>query len=185
MWPLYGQIRLLIACAVIFCLSACELPDWMGKNQKPPLPGERISILQLDKTLEPDSAIADLDVRLPRPFRNKDWPQAAGFANHAMHHLEAGENLRQAWKTSIGIGSDQKHKHLSRPVVSAGKIITMDAASHVTAFRTHDGRLLWKRSLIPEGEEETVIGGGVSIDKGMVYASTGFGFVHALKLDNG
>ena len=185
MWPLNGRMRMLIACAGILFLSACELPDWLGQNQKPALPGERISILQLDKTLEPDAALADLDVRLPRPFRNKDWPQAAGFANHAMHHLEAAEILHSAWETSIGAGSDGEIKLLSRPVVASGKIISMDAEAYVTAIRTHDGRQLWRESLLPEGEEEGVIGGGVSIDEGIVYASTGFGFVHALNLEDG
>ena len=101
---------MLIICSGIFSLSACEIPDWLGQNQKPALPGERISILQLEKTLEPDAAIADIDVNLPKPFRNKDWPQAAGFANHAMHHLKVGGNLRRAWETSIGAGSDGENK---------------------------------------------------------------------------
>ena len=168
----------------ILLLSACEIPDWLGQNQKPALPGERISILQLEKTLEPDAAIADIDVILPRPFRNKDWPQAAGFANHAMHHLEVGENLRRVWETNIGTGSDGENKLLSRPVVSSGQILSMDSRANVTAFSTDDGRLLWKQKLTSE-EEESVIGGGISIDESVVYASTGFGFVHALDLQNG
>jgi len=183
--PLKCQIRALAASAGLLFLSACELPDWLGQNQKPALPGERISILQLDKTLEPDADIADLAVRLPRPFRNKDWPQAAGFANHAMHHLEVGENLHSAWETSIGAGSDGRIKILSRPVVALGKIISMDAEANVTALSALDGQLLWRQNLFPEEEEEGVIGGGVSIDEGVVYASTGFGFVHALNLEDG
>ena len=70
MWPKYGRIQILIICSGIFLLSACEVPDWLGKTQKPALPGERISILQLEKNLEPDAAIADIDVKLPKPFRN-------------------------------------------------------------------------------------------------------------------
>jgi outer membrane protein assembly factor BamB len=166
-------------------LSACELPDWLGGVDKPPLPGERISILQLDRALEPDAAIADLDVRLPRPWRNPDWPHAAGFANHAMHHLEVGEDLHQAWKISIGAGSGSETKLLSRPVVSENRIVTMDAEAGVAAFQVADGRRVWRRELTPEDEDEGVIGGGLSIEAGVVYAATGYGFVHALALSDG
>ena len=166
-------------------LSACELPDWLGGREKPRLPGERISILQLDKALEPDAAIADLEVRLPRPWRNPDWPHAAGFASHAMHHLEVGEDLRRAWKVDIGKGSGSETKLLSRPVVVGDRIVTMDAEAGVSAFRVADGGRLWRRELTPEDEDEGVIGGGVSIDDGVVYAATGYGFVHALSLEDG
>jgi outer membrane protein assembly factor BamB len=166
-------------------LSACEMPDWFGGQQTPPLPGERISILTLDKALEPDAAVADIEVRLPRPWRNPDWPQAAGFANHAMHHLEVGEDLHQAWKTNIGEGSGSESKLLSRPVVVGDHIVAMDAEATVSAFRVADGRRFWHRELTPEDEDEGVIGGGVSIDNDVVYAATGYGFVHALSLRDG
>jgi outer membrane protein assembly factor BamB len=39
--------------------------------------------------------------------------------------------------------------------------------------------------LTPEDEDEGVIGGGVGIDNGVVYATTGYGFVHAMSLENG
>ena len=169
----------------VLLLAGCELPEWLGENQAPRLPGERISILQLDKVLEPDAAIADLDVRLPRPWRNPDWPQAAGFANHAMHHLEVGDDLKRAWQVDIGAGSGSDSKLLSRPVVADGRIVSMDAEATVTAFEVDKGKKLWTRELTPEGEDEGVIGGGVSIDNGVVYATTGYGFVHAMSLQDG
>ncbi len=182
---LCGPLTAILLMAASVLLSACELPDWFGGTEKPPLPGERISILQLDKALEPDAAIADLDVRLPRPFRNPDWPQAAGFANHAMHHLEIGENLARAWRISIGEGSGSESKLLSRPVVAGDRLVAMDAEAGVSAIRVADGKRFWHRELTPEDEDEGVIGGGVSIDNGTVYVSTGYGFVHALSLDDG
>jgi len=181
----HGLFTALLFTAGALLLSACELPDWLGGQEKPPLPGERISILQLDKALEPDAAIADLDVRLPRAWRNPDWPHAAGFANHAMHHLDVGDDLQRAWKISIGEGSGSERKLLSRPVVAGDRIVAMDAEANVSAFKVADGQRLWRRDLTPESEEEGVIGGGVGIDKGVVYAATGYGFVHALSLEDG
>lgn len=181
----HGLFIALLLTTGALLLSACELPDWLGEQDKPPLPGERISVLQLDRALEPDAAIADLDVRLPRPWRNPDWPHAAGFANHAMQHLEVGDDLRQAWKIRIGKGSGSERKLLSRPVVVGDRIVAMDAEATVSAFKVADGHRLWRRELTPQDEDDGVIGGGVSIDDGVVYAATGYGFVHALSLDDG
>ncbi len=180
-----GLFTALSLAAATLLLAGCELPDWMGGTEAPPLPGERISILQLDKALVPDAAIADLDVRLPAPWRNTDWPQAAGFANHAMHHLEIGDDLRRAWKISIGEGSGSETKLLSRPVVVGDRLVSMDAEAGVSAFNVANGKRIWRRELTPEGEDEGVIGGGVGIDGKTVYASTGYGFVHALSLEDG
>lgn len=44
--------------AVLVVVSACDtisgLTDWLGEAEAPPLPGERISILALEQSLEPD-----------------------------------------------------------------------------------------------------------------------------------
>ncbi len=60
-------------------LGACDLSNqWFGANEAPPLPGYRLSVLALESAVEPDPRIADLDVRLPKPYLNKSWPQAGG-----------------------------------------------------------------------------------------------------------
>jgi outer membrane protein assembly factor BamB len=61
----------------------------------------------------------------------------------------------------------------------------MDAEAEVSAFDVANGKRLWSRELTPEGEDEGVIGGGVSVDKGVVYATTGYGYVHAMSLEDG
>src|SRR5215469_2521782 len=45
------------------------------ETKKQPLPGERISVLTLDRQLAPDPALANIPVALPRPEVNKDWPE--------------------------------------------------------------------------------------------------------------
>ena len=57
-----GMLGLLAGCSA--------LPDWFGDSEAPPLPGERISILALEQSLEPDEGIADVTVRLPAATRN-------------------------------------------------------------------------------------------------------------------
>ncbi|MBL4665788.1 MAG: hypothetical protein JKY04_00315, partial [Sneathiella sp.] len=83
-------------------VAGCSIPDWFGAAEEPPLPGERISILSLEQSLEPDEGLADVTVRLPAPYRNENWPQSGGSANHAMHHLTLDGDLEEVWRANIG-----------------------------------------------------------------------------------
>ncbi len=156
------------------------LPDWIGAAEEPPLPGERISVLKLESSISPDPRIADLEVRLPPPYSNEHWPQAGGYAAHAMHHLAIGENLRPAWSADIGEAADGESRILASPVVAAGVVYTMDANAQVSALRAEDGRLLWRVSLAPENEEDGELGGGIAYYGQRLYAATGYGEVLAL-----
>ena len=73
--------------------AACDLTDLYGVEEDKPLPGERIPVMQLDSTLQADPRLEELDVRLPAPWANADWPQVGGYPSHAMHHLALGEQI--------------------------------------------------------------------------------------------
>ena len=75
--------------AALVALAGC---GWFG-DKKQPLPGERISVLSLDRQLEPDPEIAKLPITLPPPVVNPDWPQAGGYPNHAMKHLSLPDRV--------------------------------------------------------------------------------------------
>lgn len=167
-------------------LSACDyMPDWMGAGEDPPLPGQRISVMQLEQEATPDPGIADLAVKLPAPWRNAAWPQAAGYANHAMHHLELPESLGIAWQRGAGDGSSSTTRLLSQPVVADGQVFVLDAASHVAAFQAADGRQLWRIDLTPEEEDSGALGGGLAYSDGVLYATSAYGQVFALSPANG
>ena len=87
--------------AVGWFVAACEVPSWLGNPEAPPLPGERVSVLRLDQALVPDADVADIAVRLPKPWRNKAWTQAGGTANHALHHLEGAEAPQRHWRILV------------------------------------------------------------------------------------
>lgn len=161
-------------------LAGCELPEWLGEAEEPPLPGERISVLGLGQRLEPDAAIADLAVRLPRPWRNADWPQQGGLPTHVMYHVEAAEDPRVAWNIDIGAGSDDEERLLAQPVVADGRVYVLDARTVVSAYDMQTGRSLWRRPLKPKNEETGALGGGVAYADGALFATTGYGNVHAL-----
>src|SRR5919108_2144574 len=159
--------------AASMSLTACD--TFFGEEDGPPLPGERISVLRLNRTLVADPAISDLRVRLPEPYANSEWPQPGGFSSHAMHHLAAPESLNPAWSASVGQAAASDRFILAQPVIAGGRIYTMDAGTVVTAFDAQSGGQVWRADLTPEDEDDDLFGGGVAVDGGGVVATTGLG----------
>ncbi len=177
--------RVLALALLAVTLSACELPDWLGESDGPPLPGERLSILSLDRAVSADPELADITVRLPAPVVNAEWPQQGGEADHAPGHLALGDTLKQVWSASVGVGDDDERRMVNPPVMAAGKVFVLDADSNLTAVSFADGRRLWRVGLTPKGEERGSIGGGLAYWRGIIYATTAFGDVWALDAETG
>ncbi len=179
---------LLLAVLLPLALAGCTdaIRSILGTDDEEILPGERISVLQLQQTLEPDPGIQDLAVRLPRPYRNDEWPQAGGYPSHAMHHLEVPGALDKLWQADAGAGSHGKARLLASPVVARGKIFVLDADGRVSAMEAESGQRLWRFSLTPEGEDnESALGGGLAYGGGALFVATGFGDVFALNAETG
>src|SRR5690606_5648199 len=136
--------RPLAAGLLMLGAAACS---WFGEKEPPPLPGERISILSLERTLEADAGLADVEVRLPAPYENANWPQPGGVPSHALYHLSLGDDLKEVWRADIGRKSDDVNRVFSTPVVAEGHVYTMDSAAQVSAFAVEDGKKIWSRNL--------------------------------------
>ena len=171
--------------ALCLMLAGCESMNPFAPKEDPPLPGERLSVLDIDQSLRPDPRVADLAVTLPRPQTNPDWPQPGGYPDHAMQHLTLPESLSDAWETSIGAGSSSERRLLAQPVVADGKVFAMDASGKVSAFDAADGGRLWSVNVLPEEEKEGDLGGGVSFADGRLYVTTGAAQVLALDANEG
>lgn len=171
------RLILSIALAALM-LSACD-------EIENPLPGKRISVLSLDRSLKPDPGIARLEVRLPRPEVNPAWPEAGGYANHAMQHLALGDDLKRVWDVSIGDGSGGRDELLSPPVVADGRVFTMDAISRVRAFDAETGRQLWQFDPRPKDEQGRAFGGGLAFNEGRLFVGTGYAEMLALDSKTG
>ena len=161
-------------------LAGCESLDLFSDKPKAPLPGDRIAVLSLERTLEPDARIVDLEVRLPRPYANEDWPQPGGYPGHAMHHLALSGDLKEVWRADIGSGRSSSTRLQASPVVAGGRVFVMDADSRVSAFDTANGRRQWRTDLVPDSEDSGAIGGGIVFDRGRLFAATAYGEVWAL-----
>src|SRR5215468_6033406 len=121
-------------------LTAC---GWFD-SKKQPLPGARISVLSLDRQLEPDPDLSKIAITLPPPVVNPDWPEPGGYPNHAMQHLSLPERLTRAWRTSTGEGASRYTRVLSQPVVAKGRVFAMDGGVQVTALDAATGNRLWQ-----------------------------------------
>lgn len=178
--------RLAAALPALLALGSCAwLGDLFTGADEPPLPGARLSVLTLETKLTPDPEIARMDIRLPAPYRNPDWPQAGGHPTHAMHHLALADQIATRWTERIGAGANRDRKITSAAVVGNGLVFAMDATGSVSAFRATDGARAWRVEVVPRGEERGAIGGGVALDSGVLYVATGYGDVMALRADNG
>ena len=106
-------------------LGGCSLyDDFINREKEPPLPGDRISVLLHQRSLSPDPKLANVQILLPAPEPNADWPQAGGFPNHAMHHMQAPDSINQAWSVDIGDGSDDEERLAASPVIAGGRNIS-------------------------------------------------------------
>ena len=164
-----------------FMLAGCS---WFA-TKKQPLPGERISVLSLDRQLKPDPALATVAISLPKPVVNPDWPQPGGYPDHAMQHLALPDTLRQVWKTSVGEGSSRYTQILAQPIVADGRVYAMDGGSQVGAYDAANGNQIWRVDVKPSDDYGNGFGGGLAYWNGRLFVSTGYAQVRALDPKNG
>ena len=137
-----GASGLAATLLLVFGLSGCEtVTDLFSEEKPPPLPGDRIAILLHQRTLSPDPELADVQILLPAPEVNADWPQSGGFPNHAMHHMKIAENLSQAWSVDIGSGTDDEIRLASSPVIAKG----------CTSFPHRQYAMFWQHLVLSAG----------------------------------
>lgn len=180
----FSSLGLVLASSLL--LSGCS---WLGleNDKKQPLAGERVSVLELQKALEPkDAALKAEGFVAPAPWKNDYWTQAGGYPNHAMQNLALPDvGLKKVWSSDIGSGSSDDLPLTAQPVVFENIVYTLDTNSTVTAFDTQSGKRLWENSIRPKKEDETVIGGGLAISVGTLYATNGFDELIALNPKKG
>ncbi len=138
----------------------------------------------LETSLEPDPVLEFQEIVLPAPQVNPDWPQASGYANHAMHHLFVEADLKPAWKADVGVAAGDFQPRLPPPVVANGQVFAMDAEHAVSALDATTGKLLWQAETAVEDEDDH-IPGGIATEGNRVFAGTGFAEVVALDAGTG
>ncbi|MGQ0527913.1 MAG: outer membrane protein assembly factor BamB family protein [Alphaproteobacteria bacterium] len=159
---------------------------WFGDDEDPPLPGDRISVLELQSRLEPDDAALSAEgLVTPAPWRNEFWPQAGGYPNHAMQNLDLGTNLKPVWKADIGEGGTDRIPLTAQPVLVDNRIFTLDQELMLSAFDTKTGKQLWRQDVSTPKEDDIVIGGGIAYASNKIFVTNGYNEVLALNPGDG
>ncbi len=175
---------LLLLAGGAFVLAGCGSDGWFGEAEDPPLPGERIAVLGLERVLKSDPGAAERPMQLPAPAVNSDWPQAGGGPGHAAGHPALGQAVAAAWSQSAGAGSGTGRRVLAQPVAAGGRVYAMDAEGAVSAFALQDGQAAWSVATRPE-DEEASSGGGIAFAGGRVFAATGYAEAVAIDAASG
>jgi outer membrane protein assembly factor BamB len=144
--------RPFLAMSSLAALAGCGGGTWLGESEPPPLPGERRAVLLLEDAVAADPRLATLNVELPPPVRNADWPQSGGNPRHAMGHLEAADTIDLAWRAGIGTGSGGGTRLIATPIMADGRVFAVDADGEASAYNAADGEALWR--FAPEGVDE-------------------------------
>jgi len=172
---------------------------------------DRISILELNETLQVTGSITPDQVVLPPAYVNTDWPQVGGNTAHVVQHTAASGPLSKVWSKDIGKGSARKGRVVSPPVVAGGRVFTMDGNNRVSSFDAGSGDRYWDYKVVVEersktrrgragiierfrdplsftdgsGRDKESVGGGVAVAAGKVFITSGLGVVAALDAETG
>jgi outer membrane protein assembly factor BamB len=148
--------------------------------------GERIPVLNFEAKAQAEPELAEMAVVLPLADPNPEWGQPGGSASKSNGHPALPEKISPVWSVSIGQGSTGTRRLNAGPVVSGGRVFTMDTAGDVRAFDAKTGRVEWQaRIALPKRNSNAAFGGGVSVADGRVFATTGYGIAAAFDAGTG
>lgn len=124
-------------------------------------------------------------ITLPAPREVTEWTHRAGGPSHAQGHAALAAAPRLVWSADIGRADGRKHRITADPVVSGGRIFTVDSRAQVMAHDTA-GRRLWTADLTPPGDRaDDASGAGLAVSGSTLFVSTGFGGLVALDAATG
>ena len=184
-FPAVRPIALGLAPALLLALGGCGIFGGDGGPRTPTV-GNRTPILSRIATrIEPDEALASVNVVVPPARQNADWPQAGGNAAKSPGHVSLGDAPQRAWSAQIA-GTSNKRRLAAAPVVGGGRLYAVDTAGVVHAFDAATGARAWTHRIeVSSDLEDAAFGGGAAFADGRVYATIGTGDVVALDAATG
>lgn len=177
----------LVTSALISTLLVSACGNIFGeKDEKPPLPGERISVLDFEKDLRPEEAAAAKTTMLPEMRQNAEWPQAGGHPDHAMQNVAlTTKQPQKIWSSSIGKGARKNLPLTTQPVVIGQSIFALDTQANLTAFDTATGKRRWSVDVGDPVEDDAVISGGIAADNNVIFITAGYDELVAVNAQDG
>ncbi len=161
--------------ALVLMVSACSEPEVILQGEREPIRPEEIT------TVENQTRA----ISLARQTKNAAWPQSHGTAAFRTAHPALSAAPQLQWSTSIGEGDARRQRITAQPVVGEGRIYTLDSSARATAVSAN-GSVVWSVQMTPAADSDgEATGGGVAYHDGVVYVSSGYGVLTALKADTG
>lgn len=180
----HKSVRIAVMIAAALAASGCSV--FKKKGPSTPVLGHRIPVLTGESDVEADPATAALPMSLPQPVANTDWTQSGGSASKSVGQLALGGSLNRAFTVNAGRGSSLTARLASAPIVSNGRVFTIDTLGTVRAFDAKTGGQAWATSTPTDrGDQAAMYGGGIAYDNGRIFATNGLGYVVALDERNG
>jgi outer membrane protein assembly factor BamB len=178
-----------LAAAIALVFAGCGGPLSAIKNpfskDEERLPGERIAVIT-DPGEFGAGQVASKPVSLPPAKVNASWTQPGGVPSNSLGHLALQGGLRKVWEADAGTGSSSNGRLSAVPLVAGGKVFTLDAGGTVSAFSSASGGKVWSTDLTPENESSREgFGGGLALEDGTLYVTTGYGTVVAMNPSSG
>ena len=182
------MFRLLIIPIFIPFLISCGSSNFFGGEDvdKDRIKGDRISILKLRKNLVSDPETLQSNIALPQEITNSEWLYPGGSLNNALENLSGPNSLNKSWSLKIGKGSTKMSYLISVPIFAEGKIFSLSSDSRIQAFDLQKRKKIWSNDLAIKRENKREgFGGGLSFSNGVIFVSTGFGYLYAFSADKG
>ncbi len=177
------RMRQAAALAMTVAMAAGIAGCGLFSSDKEKLSGERIHIR--DQIARSEAGYVGTAEPLPGPTANQDWTQTNGRSSHASGHLAGPSAPTLAWRADAGSGGGSA-RITGAPIVTGGRVYTLDAYARLSAFDAGSGSPSWRTSLAPDNEAGSEgFGGGLASDGQFIYATTGFGEVLSVDASSG
>ncbi|MDG6093647.1 PQQ-like beta-propeller repeat protein [Acetobacter sp. AN02] len=176
-------LRLMSTAAVLPLLDACD-----DDEKKPILAGHRTPVLATREGLTVEAGKSPPPVTVPVAQTVSNWPQSGRLPSHIGANYAWPGQQKQLWSRSVGagvsepdllawaaLGSSGRGVIQAAPVVSNGRIFTMDAAGLVRAWTWPGMQRLWQMRLKPSKLRSSNLGGGLGVDGDTLYIVDGVG----------
>ena len=176
----------LLLATLSIAVSGCGVFGGKDKPKNTPTIGDRTSILsRAESGAEVDPNLSNVYVLYPPAEDNASWNQPGGNAPKSIGHVALPANISRAWTASIQ-GATNRVRLAASPVIDENRLFVIDTNATVHAFSTANGARLWSTAIEVKGDgQSSVFGGGVSVERGRVFATNGVGEVAAIDASNG
>lgn len=182
-------IRLMTGVGLLALLAACGQREVILQGERFPVRADLAASIPVEgqpaPTAPPEAGNLSLPISLPALTNSGEWTHRAGNGRHLMPHAALSPTPQRVWSAKIGSGSSRKNRIAAAPVVSGGKVFTIDAGVTVTATSTGGGTV-WSTDLTADFDKGGgQSGGGLAVAGNRLFVTTGFGEVVALDAGSG